>query len=90
MLHQLRLNFLLDIILQLSIRKLKIAKEKLSQSFQRRKDIVVQMDGNLYIEEMIEDICPKINLDEAHEEMKDLLQKNFNLQEEIRKLKREQ
>ena len=48
------------------------------------------MNDNLYTEEKIEDICPERNLDEAKEEIKDLLGKNSNLQEDVRKLKREQ
>ena len=44
--------------LELSIGKLKKEKEKLSQSLKRRKDLVAQIDENLYIEENIEDLCP--------------------------------
>ena len=42
--------------LELAIGQLKKAKEKLSQSLKRRKDLVVQMNDQLYIQEIIEDI----------------------------------
>ena len=42
--------------LELAIRKLKKRKEHLSQSLKRRKDLVVQMNDNLYTKERIEDI----------------------------------
>ena len=48
------------------------------------------MNDHLYIEERIEDLHPSSSLDEANEEIKDLLQKNGSLQEEVRKLRREQ
>ena len=76
--------------LELAIVQLKKAKEKLSQSLKRRKDPVVQMNENLYTEERIEDIYPETNSDEVDEAIKDLLEKNSNLQEEFRKMKREQ
>ena len=76
--------------LELDIGKLKKEKEKLSQSLKRRKDLVVKMNDNLYIKEIIEDIYPERNSDEANKEIKDLLEKNCNLQGEVRKLKREQ
>ena len=56
----------------------------------RRKDLVVQISENLYTKERIEDIYSKINLDEANVAIRKLVEKNFNLQEEVRKLKREQ
>ena len=74
--------------LKLAIGHLKKAKEKVSQSLKRRKDLALQMDDNLYIEERIEDLCPKRNLDEADAVIKDLLEKKCNIQE-VRKLKRE-
>ena len=46
------------------------------------------MNDNLYTEERIEDIYPERNLDEANEVIKDMLEKNSTLQEEVRKLKR--
>ena len=76
--------------LELAIWKLKKAKEKLSQSLKRKKDLVVQMNENIYTEERIEDIYIERKSDEADEEIKDLLENNSNLQEEVIKLKREQ
>ena len=48
------------------------------------------MNKNIYIEERIEDIYPKRNSNEANEAIKELLENNSNLQEEVRNLKREQ
>ena len=48
------------------------------------------MNDQLYVEERIEDICLEGNSNEANEEIKELLEKNGILQEEVRKLKREQ
>ena len=48
------------------------------------------MDDHQYVEENIEDLFPSSNLDEANDAIKDLLAKNGSLQEEVRKLKREQ
>ena len=76
--------------LELAIGQLKKAKEQLSQSLKRRKDLAVQINDNLYTEERIEDIYPERNSDQADDTIKDLLEKKFNLQEEVRKLKREQ
>lgn len=75
--------------LELAIGQIKKAKEQLSQSLKRRKYLAVQMNDSLYTEERIEDICLERNLDEANAEIKDLLEKNSNLQEEVRKMKRE-
>ncbi|MDF3686317.1 hypothetical protein [Enterobacter hormaechei] len=47
------------------------------------------MNDNLYIEERIEDLHSS-NSDEANEAIKELLEKNGSLQEEVRKLRREQ
>ena len=74
--------------LELAIRKLKKEKEQISQSLKRRKDVAVQMNDNLWTKERIEDIFLERNSDEADKVLKDLLEKNFNLQE-VRKLKRE-
>lgn len=76
--------------LELSIGQLKKEKEKLSPSLKRRKDLVVQMNEKLYTKQRIEDIYLESNSDEANEAIKELLEKNGTLQEEIRKLKREQ
>ena len=48
------------------------------------------MDENLYIEERIEDLCLERNLDKVDATIKDLFEKNLILQEEVKKLKREQ
>ena len=72
--------------LELAIGILKKENEKLSQSLKRRKNLVVQMNDNFNIE----DIYLERNSDEADEAIKDLLEKDSNLQEEIKKLKREQ
>ena len=72
--------------LELAIGKLMKAKENLSQSLKRRKDLAIHMNDQLYVEEIIEEIY----LDEANEAIKELLKKNSTLQEEVRKLKREQ
>ena len=76
--------------LEWAIGQLKKEKEQLSQSLKRRKDLVVQMNDNLYTEEIIEDIYPERNSDEVDEAIKNLLEKNCNIQEEVRKQKREQ
>ena len=76
--------------LELAIGLLKKAKEKLSQSLKRRKDIAIQMNDHLYTKERIEDLHSESNPDEANEAIKELLEKNGSLQEEIRKLRREQ
>ena len=68
--------------LELAIGKLKKEKEKLSQSLKRRKYLAMQMNDKLYTKERIEDI----HLDEANEAIRELLEKNSNLQE-VRKLK---
>lgn len=47
------------------------------------------MNENIYTKEIIEDIFSEINLDESDEAIKDLLEKNSNLQEEVRKIKRD-
>lgn len=48
------------------------------------------MNDNQYVEEKIEDFFTLRNLDEANKAIKELLEKNGSLQEEVRKLKREQ
>ena len=45
------------------------------------KYLVVKMNDNIYTKERIEDIYPERNLDEA---IKDLLEENSNLQQEVR------
>ena len=48
------------------------------------------MNDQFYVEERTEDFYLEKNLDEANEVIKELLEKNSTLQEEVRKLKREQ
>ena len=62
--------------LEMAIAQLKKAKEKLSQSLKRRKDLVIQMNDHLYIEETIEDLHPSSSLDEENDAIKELLEKN--------------
>ena len=70
--------------LELTIGQVKKAKEKLSQSLKRRKDLAIQMNDQLYIEERIEDVHLASNLDEASEAIKELFEKNSTLQEEVK------
>ena len=48
------------------------------------------MNDHQYIEERIEDLYPSSSSDEANNVIKELLKKNRSLEEEVRKLKREQ
>ena len=48
------------------------------------------MNEHIYIEEIIEVIYSTSNLDEANEAIKELLERNGTLQEEVRKMRREQ
>ena len=48
------------------------------------------MNDLKYVEEKIEDFFPSTSSDEANNAIKELLEKNVSLQEELRKLKREQ
>ena len=47
------------------------------------------MNDTLCIEKRIEDIHLENNSNEANEAIRDILEKNCNIQEEVRKLKRE-
>ena len=47
------------------------------------------MNDHQYTEEKIEDFLPSSSSDEANDAIKELLDKNGSLQEEVRKLKRE-
>ena len=76
--------------LEMAIAQLKEEKEHLSQSLKRRKELANQMNDHQYVEEKIEDFFPSRNSDEANNAIKELLEKNGYLQEEISKLKREQ
>ena len=48
------------------------------------------MNDHLYIEERIEDLHLSSSSDEANEAIKELLENNGSLQEDVRKLRREQ
>ena len=76
--------------LQMALVQLKEAKEHLSLSLERRKELARQMNDHQYIEEKIEDLLLSSSSDEANKAIKELLAKNGSLQEEVRKLKREQ
>ena len=76
--------------LEMAIAQLKEAKEHLSQSLKRRKELENQMNDHKYVEENIEDFFPSSSLDEENNAIKELLEKNGSLQEEVRKCKREQ
>ena len=76
--------------LEMVITQLKKEKEQLSQSLKMRKYLAIQMNDHLYIEERIKDLHSTSNSDEANEVIKEILEKNGFLQEEVRKLRREQ
>ena len=76
--------------LKMALVQLKEAKEHLSLSLKRRKELARQMNDHQYVEEKIEDLSPSSNSKEADQAIKELLEKNGSLQEEVRKLKREQ
>ena len=76
--------------LEMAIAQLKKTKEHLAQSLKRRKELANQMNDHRYIEEKIEYFFPSGSPDEANDAIKELLEKNGSLQEEVRKLKREQ
>ena len=65
--------------LEMAITQLNKAKEKLSQFLKRRKDLAIQRNDHLYIEERIEDLHPSSSSDEANEVIKELLEKNGSL-----------
>ena len=48
------------------------------------------MNDLKYVEEKIEDFFPSSSLDEANNAIKEFLEKNGSLQEEVMKLKREE
>ena len=75
--------------LEMAMVQLKEAKEHLSQSLKRRKDLAKQMNDYQYVEVKIEDLLPSSNSEEADQAIKELLEKNGSLQEEARKLKGE-
>ena len=75
--------------LEFSIGQIKKTKEKISQSLKRRKNLAIQMNDHLYTEEKIEDLHSTRSPDEANESIKELLENNGSLQEEVRNLRRE-
>ena len=76
--------------LEMAIVQLKKAKEKLSYSLKRRNELANEMNDHKYIEERIEDFLPTNSSKEVDDAIKELLEKNGSLQEEVRTLKREQ
>ena len=75
--------------LEMAIAQLKEAKENLSQSLKRRKELENQMNDHQYVEEKIEYFFPSSSSNEANNAIKELLEKNGSLQEEVRKLRKE-
>ena len=75
---------------KIAIAQLKKEKEKISQSLKRRKELAIHINDHHYIQERNEDFRPSSSLDEENIEIKELLKKNGELQEEVRKLRREQ
>ena len=63
---------------------------RLSQSLKRRKELANKMNDHLYIEERIEDFHPSSISNKENDAIKELLEKNGSLQEEVRKLRRGQ
>ena len=76
--------------LKMVVAQLKKAKEQLSQSLKIRKDLAIQMNDHLYTNERIEDLNSASSPDKVNKAIKELLEKNGSLQEEVRKLRREQ
>ena len=76
--------------MEMALVQFREAKEHLSLSLKRRKELAKQMNDHQYVEEKIDGLLPSSNSDEADQAIKELLEKNGSLQEEIRKLKREQ
>ena len=65
--------------LELAMAQLKEAKENLSQSLKRRKELARQINDHQYVEENIEDLLPSSSSNEANEAIKELLAKNGSL-----------
>ena len=65
--------------LEMAIAQLKKAKEQLSQSLKRRKELANQMNYHQYIEENIENVFPSSSSDEANNAIKEILEKNGSL-----------
>ena len=75
---------------EMTIVQLKKANKKLFHSLKRRKELENEMNDHKYVEERIEDFCSSSNSKEVDDAIKELLEKNGSLQEEVRTLKREQ
>ena len=43
--------------IHMAMEKVKKLKEKITHSLKRRKELAIQMNENMYIEERIEDLC---------------------------------
>ena len=76
--------------LEMVMAQLKEEKEHLSQSLKRRKGLAKEMNYHQYVETKIEDFSSPSSSNEENKAIKELLEKNGSLQEEVRKLKREQ
>ncbi|GLJ15942.1 hypothetical protein SUGI_0263460 [Cryptomeria japonica] len=77
----------------MAIAQLKEAREHLSQSLKRRKELAKEINDHEYVETKIEDLFPTSSsneVDEANNAIKELLEKNGLLQKEVRMLRREQ
>ncbi|GLJ18179.1 hypothetical protein SUGI_0321240 [Cryptomeria japonica] len=77
----------------MAIAQLKEAREHLSQSLKRRKELAKEINDHEYVETKIEDLFPTSNsneVDEANNAIKELLEKNGLLQKEVRMLRIEQ
>ena len=75
--------------LKMAIAQLKKAKEQLSYSLKRRKELANEMNDHKYVEERIEDFSLSSSSTKVDDAIKELLEKNGSLQEEVRTLKRE-
>ena len=73
----------------MAVAQLKKARDHLSQSLKIRKELANQMNDHQYIEERIEDFFPSSSSDEENGAIREILEKNGSLQEEVRKLRRE-
>ena len=79
--------------LEMAMVQLNKEKEHLSISLKRRKDLAREMNDHQYVDTRIEDLIPSSSSNEANEAnnaIKEILEKNGSLQEEVRMLKREQ
>ena len=79
--------------LEMIMVQFKEAKEHLTQSLKRRKELAREMNDHQYVETKIEELFPSSSSNEANETdnaIKELLEKNRSLQEEVRMLRLEQ